>query len=485
MSHVSSNLRAAENPLLNTGKKFCLAGILIYAVIFALYFPKTYSIMDEGGYLNLTYLYRAGHVTVDRSDFPHVGVVPYAGHLVPHSSPIVPFLLLPFTYLGWRGVFLTGFIAHLAGAWFFRNLLSENGIKNDFWTLLYLFFPGFVLYSRTLMTDVPAIACMMAGLAFALRPRPVYFAAGFALALAVLFRPPQGIVMAVVGLFLLWNALARRQWLSVVHYSLGAAGPLALLAAFNVFFYGNPLMSGYVINVNQVTMWAAQYFLPHALFYLGSLTLVYPLMLPAFFAARTFRRPELLAAGLGLLLFYSFYFFRDRFALGFLAVVFNTRFIYPVAAMLLPAYCETGERMLEKMNPRFRLLVMAGIFTVLAGGSSLLQIVHQRQLDAQWKLKEMIYSSTPERSQVFYDSRSAELIQKIWGERQYSLYEQDNYSGKYSGIGPHYLVLRDRQMDQFQENERLWIRDHFRVRTIHDEKDFTIYEMIPKRTGAS
>jgi hypothetical protein len=126
----------------------------IYSLLFLALYPRMYTSVDEATTYGMIPVLR--HLTI----FPEkVGVtLPQAmSPLGPHGHlywfPIgFPAILAMASLLGPWAIFLVNPALHLIATWRFARLLRTTAIPSGF-VLLYLFYPGFVLYDRTLFSD--------------------------------------------------------------------------------------------------------------------------------------------------------------------------------------------------------------------------------------------------------------------------------------------------------------------------------------------
>jgi hypothetical protein len=169
-------------------------------------------------------------------------------------------------------------------------------------------------------------------------------------------------------------------------------------------------------------MFALDYGWPHIKHYVVSLMLVYPFMLAAPFVAVRTRSVENVTAIIFVISFYIFYYFCGSFPGSEMNLVFATRFLFPVIPLLILSYAECLENFFKHLPNLAGRLIPVFVSILLAVSTIVIQHKHQQLLRKQGALKEAIYFSTEEGSTLIYDLNSAELIQKVWGDRRYISY---------------------------------------------------------------
>src|SRR3989338_4001686 len=140
--------------------------VLIFIGSWLFYYPPLFTFSDEGQYLHATWLLGEGKsfkVTNPLESFVFSSKDNI--NFLPQYAPGQSLLLLPFALVNWKLVFLSGLLLHLLVFYLFERLLKQNNINSNY-ALLYLFFPGFVFFSRTLMSELASIALIFLGFYF-------------------------------------------------------------------------------------------------------------------------------------------------------------------------------------------------------------------------------------------------------------------------------------------------------------------------------
>ena len=100
-------------------RRIIAAAVVIFVVLYAIWYPRTFSIIDESTYLSTAYAYRAGTIYHDEAGISSVTRIETDGHRVSKFGPLMPLLLMPFTWVGWRATFTANLLMHLIGFWLF------------------------------------------------------------------------------------------------------------------------------------------------------------------------------------------------------------------------------------------------------------------------------------------------------------------------------------------------------------------------------
>src|SRR3989338_3473799 len=124
--------------------------IFIFIVLFVYFYPPIYTIQDEADYFDFAYRLKEG--TIYFEPLTSHKIIFNGTNYVNMYPPGMAVLLLPFTFIHWKAIFLLNPLLHLIAFVFFYKTLKLLEI-NEKLSLLYLFFPPFVLYARTLVAD--------------------------------------------------------------------------------------------------------------------------------------------------------------------------------------------------------------------------------------------------------------------------------------------------------------------------------------------
>jgi hypothetical protein len=183
-----------------------------YAALFAAFYPPSFGIEDEVGYINQALIWTSGALTAEGAGFADLDGFAYLnGRHVPVRQPGRSLASLPFLALGGVGaVFVSGLLLHLATAAMAGVILSRLGCS-PLKAVLVLFDPTLAIYSRTVMADGGVgLGLLLAALAVARTDRRYSgVLAGAAVGLAVLLRYHAGLALPFVAAAFLHPPSAR------------------------------------------------------------------------------------------------------------------------------------------------------------------------------------------------------------------------------------------------------------------------------------
>ncbi len=408
-----------KSPSVFGEKFFFWAGLVIFTSLYIIFYPPIFAFRDEASYLSMAYLLKKGKIFIDQAAVPFQSWIVSRGHKVFDYPLGMPFLLLPFTLLGWKAVFAAGLISHLAGTFYFGRILKLFKIENPSLSLLYLFYPAFIFYSRTLMSDIPAAVLILIGVYYYLRADYPGWKAGVFFSVSLLLRP-GGIIYILPFLVRgILKDLQSSKGKDCFLFAASQAFSLCLIGFSQYFFYGSVFLSGYSMKFSNYHNFSALNFAGNFAHYAAAFMLCWPFMIAAPAAALKTRRAEFLAAILSGFIFFSYYSFYDHFQNELQAAVLGVRFLFPASAFFLLMYAEVLDSIIKKISASGRALLTLSLFGGAVAAAFFINTRHQGALNEQSAMKDAIYSSTGEDSVIIYDTRSAELMQEAWGKRGY------------------------------------------------------------------
>ena len=372
------------------------AGIILYWGCYGIFYPHFYSTQDERVYLAKAHAVSQGNLFPENLDRSSLWMERY-----PSGQAL---LLSAFLQVGYSSVyllnptFLTLLVLILAA------LLEKNGVPRYF-ALLALFHPAFLLFSRTLLSDIPAAFFFLLALWLLLSLRQAYFFGAFALGFTVSLRVAMLPFASLCLLYVLWK-------LSTIRNAGQILGGFALGALpFFFYLYQSNFLSSYVASdVPQISLGN---FFPHLAIYFLGLNTIYPLMfilgiIPRYREAFFFKTICLAA-----LLFFPFFMLADPGDKTLLTLlILCQRFFLFIMGPLLIGYSLFLSRKLITNEQRFLPLIL--LLAVGAFGGSFL---HQRMLDQNKSIHDAIYAYTPPGSILIVDDSAQELILNMFGER--------------------------------------------------------------------
>ncbi len=356
---------------------------LAYAALLAFHMGAYAGGSDSSGYMNNARLFERHRVRVERREIPGIptdslpsytyvplGFIP-VGHeeMVPtYPVGLSLFFLAAAPFIGWTiGPGLVIWLHALAGVLLIFALARAMGFSRGgaaLGALLLAISPVYIFISVQALSDVPALTwCVAAVLCAWLsrRHRLWALAAGIAVAIAVLMRPSNLLIVLPVALCLGFD---WRRWLAL---GLGGAPGAVFLAFFNRALYGSAFTTGYGA-VEQIFKWAyAPLSLKNYAIYLPELltpAVVLVFALP--WLARNGSR--LLVAVLAVWIlsfagFYAFYFHTHE-------TWWYLRFLLPAFPAAIIAMLLAGRAVARRWSPRaarLGLAVSAGLIFVWDG----------------------------------------------------------------------------------------------------------------------
>lgn len=371
-----------------------IAGFILFSVLFFLFYPSTYAIVDEAAYVTTTYTFQHGAIFYDHVGFLHVPMdVTVSGHSLSKYPPLNSLLLLPFCSINWRLGFLRGYLLMAIGFWLVMKMLQQYRLSK-LYALFFLFHPAFVLYSRTLMSDLPATIATLIGVYCFIKKR--YSIAGGVLGIGVAIRYPSLLVPATLGVILAFRA----EWRHLAELSMGtliAFIPLMVyhLACFRTIFgpigaYGMEFSPHHFLSIFK------QFFI--------YTNVLYPffLILPIF--SRVKEKWDFILLTLVFILSYSFLGFIDRGETFFESLIRGQRFVLPVLPLLLIPYIDVVNKM------RFvRKIIVPGL-CILCLLAVVIHYRHQQFLQQEIYYQNLIYTHTKDADLILCNKEVYELF---------------------------------------------------------------------------
>lgn len=414
------------------------AGLLSYILIQLLTYPQTIGIKDESTYLSSAYVLKAGTIFADVAHVPVWGGILRGGHVVAMYPPGEAAILLPVVLVDWHLVFALSMLSQIAGFLLFLELLRRFNVR-QVWGLLYLFFPALVLFSRTVMTEVPSATLLLLALILYFRQGRWRIAAGVLLGVLTMIAYKNLIPVA----FLLLGAaihdgvspegrqarvhLADWRQLNTVNLLAGFLPLTLLVVGYNLSIYGHVV--GYGTNG-----FALGFVLPNFVFYALDLVILFPLMLLAPLFYRGAWRLELRLLTYGVLAVTCAYYYIDN-AHGFAEnLLTGARLLLPVMPVWLLTYASVLDRLLAA-----RRLLVPGITAVSLAGLMMclvVSIAHERHLTEAAAVRDLIYRETASADQLLINDETAKFISPAWGPRTYQFLRRPGQARPNPAVSP-------------------------------------------------
>ena len=317
---------------------------LLYAILYAAFWPRAATTMDEASYLGFAYVLRHGTIFPDLVPATALLAFPVNGHLVSKYPLGMSALLALGSFAGgWTAALGINLLVHLATFWVVIKILRDRALS-PFWALLFLFHPTAVLYSRTVMAD-PASGLLIALGLFQLN-KGRFFWAGFWAGIALTFRTGNVVALPVFAL----AAFALPRVSSVSFVNRVRAGAEVAVGSLP----GLALAAYYMVVVTQGKMgqntgsFSASYFPTMFGGYVVMLLVLYPGLLLAPLLALILRRRDgfnLASAGVcyGTFALYCFWFYRDQGGSALETLIVGQRYFLAVLVPFIVTYAAVLE----------------------------------------------------------------------------------------------------------------------------------------------
>ncbi|MEW6295740.1 MAG: hypothetical protein AB1467_05635 [Candidatus Diapherotrites archaeon] len=380
---------------LGYNEKILIFCALIFSSIYLIFFPVFYASIDEHEYAKNAYLLKQGSLITEdplkacRGTFNGQGFI--SNYYIGKSL-----FLLPFTFIGFSALMLSGLIIHLINFFLFYLILKKLKF-NPINSLLYLLFPAFIWDMRTLNTELLVLMFLLLGFYFYLsKELKKNYLSGLFFGFACIVRYDALIAFWPFALFSLFKD--KKKFFALIS---GIVLPALFILAYNNYFYGNFFTAGYgnigTLISHKLNLASSFYTL---LFALIVITVMYPLMLlsPIFYKKQG--RIEISLVLLSYLLFYVK-------AYNVLSYDFNIiknfttqiRYIIPALGLLLIIYIPLFETILKKISMKIKFLnrnkIFALIILFLFCVLTVASYYHSNFLKDRYTVFQQIYSNTP------------------------------------------------------------------------------------------
>jgi len=446
-----------------------IVSFLLFSIIFFAYYPPTYAIVDEAAYLSTAYALRNGTFYYDQAGINQEHVSARVGtHQVSRYPPGNSLLLLPFAFLNWHLVFVRGWLLVGIGLLLIIFLLRHYRLPETY-ALLFLLHPTILLYSRTVMSDLPASIFVLASIYLWLGRKPGW--AGILLGLSGAIRFPNLLVPAALfGL-----ALIQRENRPALTMLAGTALGVVPLIAYNLFVFGS--VWGSLIGYGATF---APGNLPGTLFkFTVALMIFFPGMLIGIFLWPNRDRWIFLVPALATVLFYSFQSYFDFTGNMVGDLVMSLRYLLPVIPLLIVPYIGFLSRIPARP-----------VFLRFATGALLIFAVflfsrHQQYLGTQVRYQREFYARTLDARMVVCNKDIYELInpfEKYIPWVPYEIMRQPQPVNRFKSQPGVYLACLTRENDL----QRIFFStlesfpNRVEVYTENQPKFFSIWRNVPK-----
>ncbi len=384
-------------------KKVLLFFCLLQVVVLFLFYPDFYGIYDEDLYLTTTYTLQKGSFFYEKADIsaPFSGIVEGDKGTFSQYPPGNSFLLLPFASIHWRLGFLKNILLYLGSFLLFVLILRRFNI-DPVYSLFFLFHPTLVLFSRTLMSDIPSMFFLLLGMFLLLNKKSV--AAGFSLGFLLLLRYPNLIIILGILAVLLYRKEYKKALLlfpGVIFFSLVLL--IYFLYAFGSFLGPFPFGENF---------FSVRYFLYNFPYYIISLNILYPGLLLGMiiFEIKNKRFSLFVIPALILIVFYSFYYYIDGGNNFIEKLIKGQRFIIPVIPFMLIPYLDFLQN--KKLVRKVFVFVISLLFIFNCG----IQYKHKKFVRREKILSQVLQDKIKDADIVLCNSDTDELLNPYFNE---------------------------------------------------------------------
>ena len=213
--------------------------LLLAALVAACFLPRSITNSDEYYYAGQAYVLAQGRIVPQLGDpLPLPDVAPAEAFRYPVTWPA---LLSLARLISFRAMYAFAFLVHLLGAVAVMRMLVRRGAHASL-VAFYVFHPALLVYARTLMSDMPAVAALMIAMDAWENGTVPLSAAGLGLASGMRFATAS----ALLGFGLATRHEWRRRDLAALMLALGVALFLAVQAVTNQVLAGSAVASPYV-----------------------------------------------------------------------------------------------------------------------------------------------------------------------------------------------------------------------------------------------
>ncbi|GEM_PF-1913489 len=412
--------------------KLILLAVVGYILIQAAFAPGMYVSIDEHTYIKNAFLLREGKIAQQDPGYACRSTLYTEKGYVASQFIGRSLFLLPFTFLGLLGIMFSGLAIHLINFFGIVLVLRRMG-ANALFSLLYLFYPAFILNSRSVSPELLVLTGFIFGLYFYLgnRARSWLFS-GFFFGLAALARYDA---IFGLGAFAAASLLSNRKRAAML--LLGALPVGIAILSFNGWAYGGTLATGHGSGLGLAGRLLTEGIIDvDNLIYPLLLLIFYPLLIASPFLAKKFplKGEFLLLIAVYLVLnstFTSFLDFNFSVQTTFTA---RLRYLVPLLGLLMIPYAQfLSEKIGELRLANFRLgpfgirdlqkhrsALLCALVIVMLGLSAFASAKHAALSDSRVAVLEEISSQIPQGSTVIGSSDDCIYFQKnLFGDRKY------------------------------------------------------------------
>lgn len=436
-------------------------GVVVYIVSFIAFYPQFFSIADEDPYLKASYHMIEGKIIVD-DIFNSYAYIENDGKYVPSYQLGNSAIILPFAFISWKLIFLSGLFFHMFNLWIFTKILKKFNL-NKIYGLLYLLYPGLIFYSRTVMSEIPTITFTLLGFYFYLLDgKYSKLLAGFMWGISCLIRPTNALLF--IGFLIpsifksakisfkggsIFNKYAR----SIIEMCIGALPSIILILAFNYLVYGGIFNTRYAEGGTSIYSQLLSFDYSLLTLYwkpLLIMSLIYPVMFLAPFIESFKVKSEIITC---VLLFFFVFGKFDVFRYSWIVnLIIGARYFFPILPLLFIPYSISLERNLYRIFP------LVCLFLIFACPA--LMYVQDDYTDGKYSISKSIYSVVPTEAVIVING-DPQYVNDFFGENpalKFNRFIESDYVGEYYLVDYHNHLLdanlkKEKDIDSLSESE--------------------------------
>jgi len=428
-------------------KKLLILFLILQIAVIFLYYPEFYGIYDEDLYLTATHAMQNGSFFYEKAgvDVPFLGTAKGTKGTISIYPPGNSALLLPFTAINWKLGFLKNILLYIGSFLLFILILRKLNI-DPVYSLVFLLHPTILLFSRTLMSDIPSMFFLLLGIFFLLDKKSL--AAGFSLGFLVLLRYPNLII--IIGIF--GALLYLKEYKKVMLLFPGVFLFSFVLLGYIMYAYGFILGP---FTIDGAKSFSIQYFIYNFPYYLLSLNVLYPgmLLVAIFFGFKNKKISFFVIPSLVAVLFYSFYYYIDGGSSVIEKLVKGQRFMVPIIPLLLIPYLDFLQN--KKFAKKAFIFIVPLLFIFNCG----IQYKHHQFVREEKRLSQVLQEKIENVDMVMCNSDTDELFNPYFSRVE--LIELDEIDkDKLDSLKDNYkisFVFVELKRDKSYEEKSRWI----------------------------
>jgi 4-amino-4-deoxy-L-arabinose transferase-like glycosyltransferase len=361
--------------------KYLIGSVLFLSVLFFIFYPTKYISIDENQYLANSFRLTTGRMEEDCSRITEYPGLHYSstGECTSKYNLGSSLLLLPTTVFGESYAFVIVFISFIASAIIFSRIIRILNM-NKFLVILYIFYPPFIYFSRTLFSEVFSLLFINLFIYLVLSVREQStpwkkdLLTGVVVGFGTLIRYTNLLIFVTFLLGYIWHTKDIRK---TIRIGLGAIPFGLLIMLINKDLYGSLFASGYTLSGEEVFSLAnIGYNLPR---YLMLFIAIYPLMLLALPITRLQLKCSFILPFIAMIFLYSMYpfnFFEGKVS----DLITSGRVLIPVVPFILLPY-------IYELKDKISLPVKVITITLLITSTIIITIFHHNFLmnsEVEW-----------------------------------------------------------------------------------------------------